>query len=461
MSRSARPRLLVRVLAVLVGALTLVGLVATPALAHETKQPYLYVFVGESTVDGRVELAVDDVADVLGLRLDGDDNEIEAALRDNADVLRGYAAAHVAIGSEGREWDLELGRVDLFREGPGGLAFAVIQYRVDVPAGEVTRVLDITFDPFFDEIDGRDGLLLLTGGWEDGLYDRDKEALVTYTSSSRTQSVDLGGRGEWDNFRSGVTLGIDHIKTGPDHILFVLALLLPSVLVFREVWKPTKGFGSALWRVLKIATFFTIAHSITFTLAGMEWIPLPPSKLVEAIIAASIAAAALHNLRPVFPNREWMLAFAFGLFHGMGFASLVAALDVSRTSQLVSLVGRNVGIEIGQVIVILILFPALYLLRRTSAYAPFLTVSSIVLSIVALGWMAERVFETDLGTDGLVDRFASTPNGYWIAAAFTAVSAAVYAVAARNGTLVPLDEGPEPVLADPGPRPLVGSDTAQ
>ncbi|MBT8165975.1 MAG: hypothetical protein HKO63_04220 [Acidimicrobiia bacterium] len=433
-----RRQSLVRVGAILASFLVILGLVAPPAAAHETVQPYLYVFVTESTVDGRVEVAVEDVAAVLGLDLDGDDARIEKVLRDEADLLRAYVADHLVIGSEGREWDLELGRVDLFREGPGALAFAVVQYRAIVPAGEVTRVLDITFDPFFDEIDGRDGLLLLTGGWEAGLYDRDKEVLVTYSQGNSTQSIDLGGRGEWDNFRSGVTLGVDHIKTGPDHILFILALLLPSVLVFQEAWRPTRGFGSALWRVLKIATFFTIAHSITFTFAGMGWLPLPPSKLVEAIIAASIAAAALHNLRPIFPNREWVLAFAFGLFHGMGFASLVAALDVSQTSQLVSLLGRNVGIEIGQVVVVLLLFPALYLLRRTDAYAPFLTVSSLVLSVVALGWMTERLLEVDLGTDGLVDRFASTPNGYWVAAILTLVAAAIYADAARRDALAPL-----------------------
>jgi hypothetical protein len=435
---SGRRQSLVRVGAILASFLVVLGLTAPPAAAHETVQPYLYVFVTESTVDGRVELAVEDVAAVLGLDLDGDDAKIEAVLRNEADLLRAYVADHLAIGSEGREWDLEFGRVDLFREGPGALAFAVVQYRAIVPAGEVTRVLDITFDPFFEEIDGRDGLLLLTGGWESGLYDRDKETLVTYSQGNSTQSIDLGGRGEWDNFRSGVTLGVDHIKTGPDHILFILALLLPSVLVFQEAWRPTRGFGSALWRVLKIATFFTIAHSITFTFAGMGWLPLPPSKLVEAIIAASIAAAALHNLRPIFPNREWVLAFAFGLFHGMGFASLVAALDVSQTSQLVSLLGRNVGIEIGQVVVVLLLFPALYLLRRTDAYAPFLTVSSVVLSVVALGWMTERLLEVDLGTDGLVDRFASTPNGYWVAALLTVVAAAIYADASRRDALAPL-----------------------
>lgn len=393
---------------------------------HTTEQPYLYAFVGEGSVDGRVEFAVGDVTEVLGIRLGGNDQSIEAGLRANADALRAYAADHMSIGADGSEWPLTFDRVDLFREGPGDLAFAVVQYQVDVPVDVVPAQLDISFDPFFDEIDGRDGLLLLTGGFEAGEFSADKEILVTYTSDNRDQIIDLGARGQWQNFTSSITLGVDHIKTGPDHILFVLALLLPSVLIFASGWKPVDGFGTALWRVLKIATFFTIAHSITFTMAGMGWLPTPPSKVVETIIALSIAAAALHNLRPVFPNREWSLSFAFGLFHGMGFASLVSDLDISRSSQLVSLLGRNVGIEIGQVVVILLLFPGLFLLRRTPAYRPFLAVASVVLAALAMLWSTERVFEVDLGTDGIVDGFASVPVGYYLAAVFTAVAAGAH-----------------------------------
>jgi len=413
-----------------------VALLATPAAAHETEQPYVYAFIGESSLDGRVEFAIGDVAEVLGLDLSGSDPEIEQVLRDNAAALRTYAAAHLSFASDGDAWPVTFDRVDLFREAPGKLAFAVVQYEAE-PPGEVPTAIDIAFDPFFDEISGRDGLLLITGAFTADGFDRDKELLVTYTDDSRDQLVDLGNRGQWDNFTSSITLGVDHIKTGPDHILFVLALLLPSVLVFANGWNPVDGFASAFWRVLKIATFFTIAHSITFTLAGMGWLPTPPSKIVETIIAASIAAAALHNLRPIFPNREWSLSFVFGLFHGMGFASLVSDLGVSRGSQLVSLLGRNVGIEIGQVVVICLLFPGLYLLRRTPAYPPFLVIASLALAALAVLWSIERIFETDLGTDGLVEGFASVPAGYWLAAGFTVVAAAIAAWATRAGRMTP------------------------
>ncbi len=419
------------------------GLVsAGPAAAHTTEQPYLYVFLTEASddapamVDGRVELAVGDVGEVLGVDLSGTDPEIEQALRANAEALRAYASDHVTIGADGQAWPLTFDRVDLFREAPGELAFAVVQYRADEVPERIPNNLDVAFDPFFDEVEGRDGLLLLSGGYTAGEFNTEAEQLVTYTADERTRTIDLGADGRWGNFTAGITLGIDHIKTGPDHILFVLALLLPSVLVFAGGWRPMEGFRASLWRVLKIATFFTAAHSITFTMAGMGWLPTPPSKVVETIIALSIAAAALHNIRPILPNREWSLSFVFGLFHGMGFASLVDQLDVSRSSQLISLAGRNVGIEIGQVAVILLLFPGLFLLRRTPVYQPFLTVASLVLAGLAVLWSIERTFETDLGTDGLVEAVVSLPTGYWLAAGFTVASGLTFRWAERNRRLL-------------------------
>ncbi len=429
-----RPWLLPVAVAVVVAA-ALLGLWPMPAAAHTTEQPYLYVFVEPERIDGRVELAIGDVATVLGVDLSGSDQQIEETLRANRDQLVAYLADHLQLGGDGDPLTLSFGDVDLFREAPGSLAFAVVQFDADSAPLEPPATLDVTFDPFFTEVPGRDGLLLHRGGYEAGEFVADKEVLVTFTDDSRTQSVDLGARGAGANIGSSITLGIDHIKTGPDHILFVLALLLPSVLVYRRGWHPIAGFGGALWRVLKIATFFTLAHSITFTMAGMGWLPTPPAKVVESIIALSIAATALHNIRPIAPNREWSLSFIFGLFHGMGFASLVSELDVSRTSQLLSLLGRNIGIEIGQVAVICLLFPALFMLRRTPIYPALLTTFSLALTALALLWTVERIWEIDLGTDGLVDQAVSVPTAYWISGGLTALAAVALVVFTRRDEL--------------------------
>jgi len=422
-------------MAILVTIMLVAVFARSPVSAHTTEQPYIYVFAAPGDVDGRVELSIGDVATVLGLDLSGTDEEVEETLRRNRDAIVAYTADHLSVGDEQEAWTIAFGQIDLFREGPGELAFAVIQFTVSAPEGGLPESLQVTFDPFFTEIPGRDGLLLHRGGYEAGEFVADKELLVTFTDNDRTQSVDLGGRGFWGNIGSSITLGIDHIKTGPDHILFVLALLLPSVLIYREGWHPIAGFGGSLWRVLKIVSFFTVAHSITFTLAGLGWLPTPPSKIVEAVIALSIAATALHSIRPIFPNREWTLSFVFGLFHGMGFASLVSDLDVSRSSQLLSLLGRNIGIEIGQVAVILLLFPALFMLRRTPVYPAVLTTCSLALTCLALLWTVERVFELDLGTDALVEGFVAVPVAYGIAAGLTAVAAAILFVFGRNDAL--------------------------
>ncbi|MEM7276209.1 MAG: HupE/UreJ family protein, partial [Actinomycetota bacterium] len=279
------------------------------------------------------------------------------------------------------------------------------------------------------------------------VIDNGFDDLATFSDGNRVQTIDLGETSVLKNLWSSIKLGVDHIKTGPDHILFVLVLLLPSVLVFRNGWKPTDTFMTSLWRVLKVVTMFTIAHSITFTLAGLEIVPLPSPRIVESIIAISIAAAALHNIRPIVPNQEWWLAFVFGLFHGLGFASLISGLEVSRSTQLISLLGRNIGIEIGQVIVVLLLFPGLFLLRRTVQYRPFFVVVSVVLAVLAVAWMIERAFEVDLSTDAIVDPVFDFPRILWWVAGFTLIAFAIQRYEASNDRLLPT-AGPGPATDD-------------
>jgi hypothetical protein len=120
----------------------------------------------------------------------------------------------------------------------------------------------------------------------------------------------------------------------------------------------------------------------------------------------------------------------------MGFASLVSNLEVSRSSQLVSLLGRNVGIEIGQVVVILLIFPFLYLLRRTSAYMPLLTVGSLALAVLSFSWMTERIWEIDLGTDAIVDGFVQLPRAFFVVGALTIAAALFRWDSGRKNLLV-------------------------
>lgn len=447
-----------RVLLVLAAAALAVTVWAAPAGAHRSDESYLYLDVGDDVLAGRVELAYPDVRTVLGLDLAGSADEVRAEIEANLSRLQAYAQERTTIGASGSEWELVFDGFDLLEEGdvgPNGIGHVILPFVVDLTVDSVPQVLDVTFTPFLDEIADRNNIVLVANDWQRGVFDEEANELLIIDAGSRSGSIDLGNPSQWRNFEASIDLGIDHIRTGPDHIFFILVLLLPSVLVLAGArWHPAPTFGYSLVRVIVVATMFTIAHSLTFTLAGLDILPLPPSQLVETLIALSIAAAALHNLRPVLGHREWLIAFLFGLFHGMGFAGLVDDLGVSRTTQLVSLLGRNVGIEIGQLVIILIAFPGLFLLRRTRWFQPFFVAASLLLALLSTIWVVERAFEVEAGINDLIDKVILWPRSFWLCAAFTVAAAVLYRWEQRAGRLraigpVATDEDELPEPAEP------------
>lgn len=434
-------------LAAMVAALAVVGVgvlaSANPASAHSGNQSYLYLDISKNSVSGRIEAPVRDINEALGLSLLGTDVEVDEKLGVALPQLTEYFGKHLSIGVGGQNWPIEFVSAERFFSDLDEAEdnYAIIKFKADTGGAEVPRTLDIRFDPFFDEIPGRDALLLIGNDWEAGVVENGHDVYSQFGAGSRQQTINLGDTGWFKNFRAGVKLGGNHIKTGPDHVLFVIALLLPSVLVFRKVWQPTRSFGSSLWRVLKIVTMFTVAHTITFSLAGLELIPLPSPRIVEGVIAVSIAVAAIHNLRPVFSNREALIAFVFGLFHGLGFASLVQGLDVPRSTQMISLLGRNVGIEIGQALVVLVVFPMLFLLRRTRYYRGLFIGGSIFLTLVSIVWMIERVFEKELGINDWIDLDGKFRRAFGVMAILTIVAALIYRYERKRNRLLDVAPG--------------------
>lgn len=443
------PRTLVRVASLALLLLLVGGLGGSTAQAHSGDQSYLYLQITED-VRAEVHLPFADLNEHLGLDLDTGDSSLDDDIDAARSVLVDYARSHVAISSGGQPWSIgDADDVARFRN----TDYVTVSLDVDLRPEDVPNVLEVTFDPFFDEDNTRDALFLIFNDFERGFVDNEADPLARFTPGNRTQTIDIGDRSWTKNFRASIDLGIDHIKTGPDHMLFVAVLLLPSVLVFSGGWWPTERFAGSLWRVLKIVTMFTIAHSITLTLAGLDLIPLPGPRLVESIIALSIAAAALHNIRPIAPHREWLIAFGFGLFHGLGFASLVQDLQVSRSTQIVSLLGRNVGIEIGQALVVLLVFPALFLLRRTRAYMPLFTIGSWALVVISLGWLTERLFDAPAATSRLVNWIVAYPRVLVFVAVATAISAAYHWYERERGLLLAVKPVSEPER-EPSPEPV-------
>jgi hypothetical protein len=201
-------------------------------------------------------------------------------------------------------------------------------------------------------------------------------------------------RSRWQQFLDFNREGIRHIWSGIDHVLFLLALLLPSVLRHKPGgWSGVERLPPALINVFKIVTAFTAAHSVTLSLATLNIVRLPP-KLVETTIAASVALAALNNLRPMFTERGWLVAFCFGFVHGFGFANALADLGLARQTLAVALVGFNLGVEFGQLAIVGVFLPLAYGVRNSWVYQKLtLRLGSAMIAVLAATWVVERAFD--------------------------------------------------------------------
>jgi hydrogenase/urease accessory protein HupE len=171
-------------------------------------------------------------------------------------------------------------------------------------------------------------------------------------------------------------LGVAHILTGYDHILFLLALLL----------------AGGRWRhLVKIITAFTIAHSLTLILATLGFV-VPPAQVVESVIALSIIYVAVENCFMTQLTRRWLVTFVFGLVHGFGFYGILRDLQLPQQGLVVSLCAFNIGVEIGQMMIVTLCYPLLALLAGQPWRLRVVYTLSLVIGGLGLYWFVERAF---------------------------------------------------------------------
>lgn len=216
----------------------------------------------------------------------------------------------------------------------------------------------------------------------------DIEAQQVLTLQASSAQLDLSRDNPWSAAGRFWLLGVEHIFTGIDHVLFLLALLL---------------IGGSLGRIIAIATAFTVAHSITLSLAALGLVSLP-SQLVESAIALSIGYVALENFamarrrapgekEPLALRLRWVLTFAFGLIHGFGFAGVLGELGLPREHLVVSLAAFNLGVEAGQVAIVAAAWPLLRRAEQSDWYRPAgVRFASVGVFVIACYWFAERAF---------------------------------------------------------------------
>lgn len=207
-------------------------------------------------------------------------------------------------------------------------------------------------------------------------------------------------------------LGMRHIAEGTDHLLFLLALLLPAPLpVSAGRWIGHAGVRHSVAHILKVVTAFTIGHSITLALAALGFVRVP-SRPTEVLIAFSILVSAANALRPIFSGREAAIAAGLGLMHGLAFAATLQNLGLHWGERIVSIFGFNVGIETMQLIAVCAAMPSLVLLSRTGAYSLLRVGGALFAMFASAGWVAERLLNVHMPVVAVVDSVAH--HALWI-----------------------------------------------
>jgi hydrogenase/urease accessory protein HupE len=338
--------------------------IAAPASAHPVPFSYLDLRVDATGLQGTLTVHVFDAANELGIS--APERLLDRAFAaERAAALEAMLASRLSIEADGSIALLRWGPLEVLSENQSlRMPFTTTARR---PGRLRTEASLFPYDPKHQTF---------VNVYEDGalrqqvMLDVSRQAFEYFSGSSRG-TVAIG--------RRFVAAGIHHILIGPDHILFLVGLLL---------------LGGTLRRLALVVSAFTLAHSVTLTLAALR-IFSPPSRFVEPLIALSIVYVGVDNLmvkggRDV---RVW-IAFAFGFVHGFGFASVLREMDLPARALGWSLFSFNIGVEIGQLVVVAVVASALAALRhRSEAAGRRLAVAgSLVVVVAGTFWFVQRVF---------------------------------------------------------------------
>jgi hypothetical protein len=359
---------------------------SAPASAHKPSDSYLALFADGQSLRGQWDIALRDLEYAIGIDANGDGAITWGELKAQQAQVDAYALARLALRADGKPCRLSPTEhlVDEHSDG----AYAVLRFSAQCEAATY-RTVEVEYSLFFDLDPTHRGLLRMQQG-------ADTTTAVLGPDRPRVE-LRAEGRPRWRQFLDYAGEGVWHIWIGFDHILFLLSLLLPAVFLWNSGWRPAERFATTFWDVFRVATSFTVAHSITLSLAALSVVQLP-SRLVESAIALSVILAALNNVWPLVHGRRWVVAFGFGLIHGFGFASVLADLGLPRDALLLALVGFNLGVEAGQLAIIAAFLPLAFALRRTWLYRRVVFVGgSAAIALVATLWLFERAFDVKLG----------------------------------------------------------------
>lgn len=345
---------------------------------HEANDAYLEAQVEGSSVDIRWDVTVADLDFLIGLDSDLDGNISRNDLNANLNKIEALMFSNLELWSG--EQACILGNSDMELRTKGDIPFLSLLF-----TAQCSRSVDqlrLNYSLLFDVDYSHRGVVRVLRA--------DQEYTLAATQSNRSLEFTLADTGfPVATFRSFFFSGADHIVEGYDHIAFLLVLVFSVLRTERYADRKIK---SSIWGIALLLTAFTVSHAVSITLMQLGLITVP-SRLVESVIALSIVLAALDAVKPVLGRLKWMAIFVFGLIHGLGFAGSLGELGLQGVDFFVALLGFNVGIELGQIFLAILIVGTFAAVRRFPRVQHAYSAVSIMLAgLVGLYWFFERAF---------------------------------------------------------------------
>ncbi len=351
--------------------------VAGPAWPHKSSDSFLTLWIAtDGATAGQWDVALRDLEYALGVDANRDGNITWGELRVQWGEVAGYVFSHLEISAQ-QVPCAAVPRTPIVDRHSDG-TYAVFRFSVDCGEARLPDTLDYRL--FFDLDTTHRGLLTVH---------RNKSPYTTVFSPDQTRlALAAEAQQPWRTARAYWKEGVWHIWIGFDHILFLISLLLPLVL---SSGGARRSLASVFVSTLAVVTAFTIAHSLTLSLAVLKIVTLPP-RWVEAGIALSVVVACVNNLKPLYRDSRWLFPFGFGLIHGFGFANVLTDLGLPPGTLAVALFSFNVGVETGQAAILLAAVPVLYGLSATLYYrSVIVNGGSAAIASLAAFWCVERI----------------------------------------------------------------------
>ena len=355
-----------------VGSLLLLVCIGAAAQAHQVNLSTARVELRpQRVVAVEVALKGSDVDRLAGTHVfDTQKDQVDPAkVAAAAAPIAAYVAAHIGVtGADGAP--CLVGTPEVAADGDGVIVRSTFSCRN--VAGEL-----VYHSTVLTASDRTARQVVLIGAGENA-----PQALLDATHTSVT--ISSAAPPIWSTMQRYLVTGIEHIFLGYDHVAFLIAIVL---------------WAQRLWPVIKIVTAFTLAHSVTLSLAALQIVAIP-SAVVEPAIAASIVFVAVENFFSRNVDGRWRVTLVFGLIHGFGFASALQDFGLPANAVVPALAAFNIGVEIGQVGIVSIVVPALIIIDRLlgadrakpTRAAPLVYALSAAIALLGAYWFVTRIF---------------------------------------------------------------------